>query len=210
MYRKYETFKTRPNPKPYKDNIIPVHGLLKCKTCKTMWNRDVNSATNIYRIAKNAILQKSRPKYLCRDKKEDNDKNDNKKIKCTKEKVKVNKSTKNKKSDGDKISWCMRDSTGNIVQEQFFDSVSLVIEGKDIFNFSYPMIVHLSKGLVPLGYYQYDFEYLVNFYRINYRGVKLLFYNIDSKYYGHKICFQCQTSNTIFHSNDIAKQLVLY
>jgi hypothetical protein len=95
-----ETFKTRPNPKPYKDNIIPVHGLLKCKTCKTMWNRDVNSATNIYRIAKNAILQKPRPKYLCRDKKEDNNENDNKKIKSTKEKVKVNKSTKNKKSVG--------------------------------------------------------------------------------------------------------------
>ena len=94
-----ETFKTRPNPKPYKDNIIPVHGLLKCKTCKTMWNRDVNSATNIYRIAKNAILQKARPKYLCRDKKEDNDKkNDNKKIKSTKEKIKVNRSIKNKKS----------------------------------------------------------------------------------------------------------------
>lgn len=89
-----ETFKTRPNPKTYKDNIIPVHGLLKCKTCKTMWNRDVNSATNIYRIAKNAILQKTRPKYLCRDKKENNNENNNKKIKCTKEKVKVNKSTK--------------------------------------------------------------------------------------------------------------------
>ena len=56
-------------PKPYKDNIIPVHELLKCKICKTMWNRDVNSATNIYKIAKNAILQKPRPKYLCRDKK---------------------------------------------------------------------------------------------------------------------------------------------
>ena len=61
------------------------------KTCKTMWNRDVNSATNIYRIAKNSILQKPRPKYLCRDKKEDNNES-NKKIKSTKEKV--NKSTK--------------------------------------------------------------------------------------------------------------------
>jgi hypothetical protein len=63
-----------------------------------MWNRDVNSATNIYRIAKNAILQKPRPKYLCRDKKEDNNENNNEnnKIKYTKEKV--NKSTKNKKS----------------------------------------------------------------------------------------------------------------
>ena len=54
-----------------------------------MWNRDVNGATNIYKIAKNAILEKPRPKYLCRE--------GNKKNKSTK--IKVNKSTKNKNSD---------------------------------------------------------------------------------------------------------------
>ena len=62
-----ENFMKRENPKPYKSREILVHGLLRCKNCKTMWNRDVNGATNIYKIAKNAILKKSRPKYLCRE-----------------------------------------------------------------------------------------------------------------------------------------------
>ncbi len=42
-------------PKPYKSGNILVHGLLTCKKCSGVWNRDVNGATNIYRIAKNAI-----------------------------------------------------------------------------------------------------------------------------------------------------------
>ena len=42
------------------------------KTIKYVWNRDMNGATNIYRIAKNAINGTERPKYLCREKKEDN------------------------------------------------------------------------------------------------------------------------------------------
>lgn len=68
---KCEKFMTRKNPKPYKSGNILVHGLLKCKTCCGVWNRDVNSATNIYRIAKNAINGLERPKYLCREKKEE-------------------------------------------------------------------------------------------------------------------------------------------
>jgi hypothetical protein len=59
--------------------------LLKCKTCDNVWNRDVNSATNIYRIAKNAINGIERPTYLCREKKDENIKVDNPKPK--KEKV---------------------------------------------------------------------------------------------------------------------------
>ena len=55
------------NPKPYKDNLILVHGLLKCQSCNTMWNRDVNGASNIYKIAYNAIHKKERPSYLCRN-----------------------------------------------------------------------------------------------------------------------------------------------
>ena len=62
-----EKFQIRENPKPYKSGNILCHGLLKCKTCCGVWNRDVNSATNIYRIAKNAINGLERPKYLCRD-----------------------------------------------------------------------------------------------------------------------------------------------
>ncbi len=49
-------------------NIL-VHGLLTCKKCSGVWNKDVNSATNIYIIAKNAINGLERPKYLYREKK---------------------------------------------------------------------------------------------------------------------------------------------
>jgi transposase len=67
-----EKFKIRKNPKPYKSGNILVHGLIKCKTCLGVWNRDVNGATNIYRIAKNSINGLERPKYLCREKKDEN------------------------------------------------------------------------------------------------------------------------------------------
>jgi transposase len=66
-----EKFQIRKNPKPYKSGNILVHGALRCKNCEAVWNRDVNSATNIYRIAKNAINGLERPKYLCREKKDD-------------------------------------------------------------------------------------------------------------------------------------------
>ena len=41
-------FQIRENPKPYKSGNILCHGLLKCQTCCGVWNRYVNSATNIY------------------------------------------------------------------------------------------------------------------------------------------------------------------
>ena len=66
-----EKFQIRENPKPYKSCNILVHGLIKCKTCNGVWNRDVNGATYIYRIAKNAINMIERPKYLCRVNKEE-------------------------------------------------------------------------------------------------------------------------------------------
>jgi hypothetical protein len=96
-----EKFQIRENPKPYKSGNILVHGLISCKNCFNVWNRDVNSATNIYRIAKNAINRLERPKYLCREKKEEDAKAEKpKKEKVKKEKVKkvvlkkVNKSVK--------------------------------------------------------------------------------------------------------------------
>jgi transposase len=67
-----EKFQIRKNPKPYKSGNILVHGALRCKNCEAVWNRDVNSATNIYRIAKNAINGLERPKYLCRKNKDEN------------------------------------------------------------------------------------------------------------------------------------------
>ena len=39
-----------------------------CKTCSALWNRDENSARNIYKIADNAINKKERPEYLSRSK----------------------------------------------------------------------------------------------------------------------------------------------
>ena len=63
-----------------------------CKKCSGIWNRDVNGATNIYKIAKNAIKKKERPKYLCRDNKEGTD------IKTTEVIIKVSKKKVSKKS----------------------------------------------------------------------------------------------------------------
>jgi len=77
----------RENPKPYKNNNIVVHGLLTCKKCSGVWNRDVNGATNIYKIAKSAIKQEERPKYLSRDKKEETDIKTNEIIKVSKKMV---------------------------------------------------------------------------------------------------------------------------
>lgn len=39
-----------------------------CKACSVLWNRDDNSARNIYKIAYNAINKKERPEYLSRSK----------------------------------------------------------------------------------------------------------------------------------------------
>ena len=56
----------RENPKPYRTGNIIVHGLICCKNGCGYWNRDVNGATNIYKIAYNAINNKAKPNYLSR------------------------------------------------------------------------------------------------------------------------------------------------
>ena len=91
-----EKFQIRKNPKPYKSGNILVHGALRCKNCEAVWNRDVNGATNIHRIAKNAINGLERPKYLCRKKKDENIKVEKPKKEKVKKVVqkKVNKSVK--------------------------------------------------------------------------------------------------------------------
>ena len=71
MIQIMQKFQIRKNPKPYKSGNILVHGALRCKNCEAVWNRDVNGATNICRIAKNAINGIERPKYLCREKKDE-------------------------------------------------------------------------------------------------------------------------------------------
>ena len=66
-----EKFMIRKNPKPWKDNNALVHGLLRCKSGCGLWNRDVNGAKNIYKIAYNHINGLKRPLYLCRSNQSD-------------------------------------------------------------------------------------------------------------------------------------------
>jgi hypothetical protein len=73
-----EKFMVRKNPKPKKNNTNQmkeikydemrlIHGLLRCKSGCGLWNRDRNGSSNIYKIAKQAITNKERPSYLCRE-----------------------------------------------------------------------------------------------------------------------------------------------
>jgi hypothetical protein len=62
-----EKFMVRKNPRPNKDDIRLVHGLLRCKSGCGSWNRDRNGSSNIYKIAENAINNLERPSYLCRE-----------------------------------------------------------------------------------------------------------------------------------------------
>lgn len=61
-----EKFMVRENPRPNKDDMRLVHGLLHCKNGCGEWNRDRNGSSNIYKIAYQAIYGMERPGYLCR------------------------------------------------------------------------------------------------------------------------------------------------
>jgi hypothetical protein len=61
-----KTFRKCTNPRPWKSNIITRHGLLECKTCNRLWNRDMNASLNILEICKEAIAGNERPVYLKR------------------------------------------------------------------------------------------------------------------------------------------------
>ena len=50
----------------YRSGAILRHGLVKCKTCSRLWNRDTNAASNIWKIAMSAIRGEERPEYLRR------------------------------------------------------------------------------------------------------------------------------------------------
>lgn len=62
-----EKFMVRKNPRPNKDDMRLVHGLLHCKNGCGEWNRDRNGSSNIYKIAYQAIHKLERPSYLCRE-----------------------------------------------------------------------------------------------------------------------------------------------
>ena len=49
-----------------KQPYILCHGLVRCNNCGRLWNRDRNAASNIWKIARNAINGQDRPTYLQR------------------------------------------------------------------------------------------------------------------------------------------------
>jgi transposase len=62
-----ETFRLIRNPRPWKRHEqILRHGLVKCKTCSCLWNRDTNAAINILKIGESHINGLQRPSYLDR------------------------------------------------------------------------------------------------------------------------------------------------
>ena len=68
-----EKFLLKESPRPWrkKNGMNLCHGLVKCKICLTMFNRDMNSSMNIRMIAISALANKKkereRPKYLQRN-----------------------------------------------------------------------------------------------------------------------------------------------
>ena len=65
---KCEKFRVRRDPNSKKSDEDRhsrlVHGLLRCKICDRLWNRDANSAINILKITKMIISHGDRPEYL--------------------------------------------------------------------------------------------------------------------------------------------------
>jgi hypothetical protein len=59
-------FREVDNPRPYREGRILRHGLVKCTTCSRLWNRDTNASSNIWKVARSAILGQPRPAYLQR------------------------------------------------------------------------------------------------------------------------------------------------
>ena len=62
-----EKFRVCENPRPWKKGEqVLRHGLVKCKTCQSLWNRDVLSSLNMEAIGSCAKLGLPRPAYLAR------------------------------------------------------------------------------------------------------------------------------------------------
>ena len=64
-----KNFRRVKNPKPKTRGRYPrilCHGLVRCRTCSRLWNRDINAAINIWFICHAAIHGELRPEYLRR------------------------------------------------------------------------------------------------------------------------------------------------
>lgn len=61
-----KTFRECENPRPWRNGRILRHGLVKCKTCSGLWNRDTNASRNILKITLDEINRLGRPEYLKR------------------------------------------------------------------------------------------------------------------------------------------------
>ncbi len=48
------------SPRPYRTGRILSHGLVRCNTCSTMWNRDTNAASNIWKKVEDCHERDSR------------------------------------------------------------------------------------------------------------------------------------------------------
>ena len=69
-YEEVETFKMRRNPKPYKNNQVALHGLLRCQSnyCQQqcgfparLWNRDDVATLNQLYIVQQLLTGNDRP-----------------------------------------------------------------------------------------------------------------------------------------------------
>ena len=62
---KVENYYEKDNPKPYKDDTITVHSLLRCKNvkCGKLWNRDVMASMNILEKAELILKGETMPSY---------------------------------------------------------------------------------------------------------------------------------------------------
>jgi hypothetical protein len=64
-------YKQRENPRPFREGIVNIHGLLTCTKCSKsshshLMNRDLNGSRNILYIMKEWIQNKQRPSIFCR------------------------------------------------------------------------------------------------------------------------------------------------
>ena len=66
---KNEKFRKRLNSRPLKKGATKerdVNGLLRCETCKSLWNRDKNASLNMNKIMRAVMNKTERPTYLKR------------------------------------------------------------------------------------------------------------------------------------------------